>query len=92
MMTIFFAGGLLVNVWQWMVAITVENLGQEMQTNFEFFVSVWLIPMMLSLVLEFSWEDSLPSSYDSAEVDRKTSTFLEYVHTIMKRRKQSFDL
>ena len=47
----------MVNLWQWIVDIKVQNLGKTLETNFDFFICAWLIPLMLSLVLEISWED-----------------------------------
>ena len=50
-----FTGGLFFNVWQWVTTIYIKNLTNEMQSNFAFFVCVWLLPMILFLNLEVTW-------------------------------------
>ena len=60
----------MLNMWQWIDSIKVENLGKELQTNFDFFICVWLIPLTLSLVLELVWEDVPFSSLCNSENDK----------------------
>ena len=42
-------------MWQWISEMKVEIDGKELQSNFGFFVCVWMVPMLLFLSLELSW-------------------------------------
>jgi hypothetical protein len=50
------AAGLFINMWQWVLITHNEHRSDEMETNFVFFICVWLIPMLLFLSMDCSWE------------------------------------
>ncbi len=60
------SGGLFLNMWQWVVIIYVHDLKNDMQSNFSFFVCVWLLPMLLFLNLDVEWTPMLGQNYDNA--------------------------
>mmetsp|Transcript_27668 Transcript_27668/g.57573 ORF Transcript_27668/g.57573 Transcript_27668/m.57573 type:complete len:182 (-) Transcript_27668:113-658(-) len=53
--TLLFAG-LFINMWQWVLIIYNQHRRDEVETNFLFFTCVWLIPMVLFLSMDCSWE------------------------------------
>ncbi len=91
--------GLLLNMSQWISEIKVENIGKELQSNFGFFVCVWMIPMLLSLSLELTWESATESGSgvsnkkdseepDAEEFKKKSSMFGSFQKYFMQKRNQ----
>ena len=60
-------------MWEWVTVLYVHNRANEMQSNFTFFICVWLLPMLLFLNMEVTWthieirgfEDQLKPGLDS---------------------------
>ena len=54
------AGGIVFNLWQWVVLMHVKDVTNDIQWNLVFFVCVWLLPMVLLLSLDIYYD-----SFDS---------------------------
>jgi hypothetical protein len=84
--------GLFINMWQWVWMVFSKHLNGEMETNFVFFTCVWLIPMMLILSMDCSWEllgyrePEMSSANTHSEYEPKVlSFFRSYLGTARNR-------
>ncbi len=54
--TLLLTGALFINMRQWVTIVESRNFSSVLATTIAFFVCVWMVPLILSLVVDLSWK------------------------------------
>jgi hypothetical protein len=57
------AGALFINMKQWITVIDSRNFSSELATTVSFFICVWMVPILLSITVNITWENCILENF-----------------------------